>query len=166
MDTGSYRFTLGGFRCVSVSDGAFNYALEAFFANVPGEEVEERAPPASPAHRPRHHPVHLPVRRHGSAPGADRYRGGKSRCGSRQKMFPSVDHATTVTGKLLGNLEAAGIEPSTVDTVIITHAHPDHVGGTLDERGALVFANARYVVPAGGVGLLDVRGRGRARPSR
>lgn len=30
---------------------------------------------------------------------------------------------------------------------IITHAHPDHVGGTLDEGGALVLGNARYVVP-------------------
>ena len=63
-------------------------------------------------------------------------------------MFPSIDHATTVTGKLLGHLEAAGIEPASVDTVIISHAHPDHVGGTLDEGGELVFGNARYVVPA------------------
>lgn len=33
-----------------------------------------------------------------------------------------------------------------VDTVIITHAHPDHVGGTLNDDGSLVFANARYVI--------------------
>ncbi len=61
-------------------------------------------------------------------------------------MFPNVDHSTTVTGDLRRNLEAAGVEASEVDTVIITHAHPDHVGVTLDDEGELVFANARYVI--------------------
>ncbi len=61
-------------------------------------------------------------------------------------LFPSVDHSTTVKGKLLENLRATGIEPSDIDTVVITHAHPDHVGGTLDEAGNLVSENARYFV--------------------
>jgi len=33
-----------------------------------------------------------------------------------------------------------------IDTVIITHAHPDHVGGTLDETGELVFSKAHYFI--------------------
>jgi len=41
MDTGSYRFAVGGFDVISISDGAFNYPLEAFFANASREEVEE-----------------------------------------------------------------------------------------------------------------------------
>ena len=145
MDTGSYRFTLGRFQCVSVSDGAFNYPLESFFANVPREQVEEVL---------RRH--NLPTD-HVTTPytclfvdtGQHRVlidTGAGNLGAVAPTMFPSVDHATTVTGTLLGHLEAAGIEPATVDTVIITHAHPDHVGGTLDDGGALVFANARYVV--------------------
>jgi glyoxylase-like metal-dependent hydrolase (beta-lactamase superfamily II) len=47
---------------------------------------------------------------------------------------------------LLENLRAAGIEPSEIDTVIITHAYPDHVGGTLDEAGRLVFGDAHYYI--------------------
>ncbi len=47
---------------------------------------------------------------------------------------------------MLENLRAAGVEPSEVDTVVITHAHPDHVGGTLDEAGRLVFGEARYFI--------------------
>ncbi|WP_382321673.1 MBL fold metallo-hydrolase [Hydrogenophaga sp. UC242_53] len=44
-------------------------------------------------------------------------------------------------GKLLGNLKAAGYQPDQVDAVIVTHMHPDHVGGLLagDQRA---FPNA------------------------
>jgi glyoxylase-like metal-dependent hydrolase (beta-lactamase superfamily II) len=49
-------------------------------------------------------------------------------------------------GRSFRYLRAAVIEPSEIDTVIITHAHPDHVGGTLDERGELVFPSARYFI--------------------
>jgi glyoxylase-like metal-dependent hydrolase (beta-lactamase superfamily II) len=62
------------------------------------------------------------------------------------KVFPSVDHSTTVTGQLLQNLHAAGLSPQEVDVVLITHAHPDHIGGTLDEAGKLVFDSAHYFI--------------------
>jgi hypothetical protein len=35
MGTGSFRFVLGEFECVSVSDGALNYPPESFFSNTP-----------------------------------------------------------------------------------------------------------------------------------
>jgi glyoxylase-like metal-dependent hydrolase (beta-lactamase superfamily II) len=146
MDSGSYSFPLGGFHIISISDGAFNYSLESFFANVPREEVEEELRCRNLATDR----VTTPYTCLFVDTGQHRVlidTGAGNLGAAAQKMFPSVDHATTVTGKLLGHLEAAGIEPATVDTVIITHAHPDHVGGTLDEGGALVFGNARYVVP-------------------
>ena len=145
MDTGSYRFALGGFRCVAVGDGALNYPLESFFANAPREQLEEVL---------RRHD--LPTDRI-TTPytclfvDTGRHRvlvdtGAGNLGAAAPRMFPSVDHATTATGKLLGHLRAAGIEAPTVDTVVVTHAHPDHVDGTLDDGGALVFANARYFV--------------------
>ena len=51
-------------------------------------------------------------------------------------------------GKLVENLKAAGIEPATVTKVILTHGHPDHIWGTTDANGALLFPNATYYVGA------------------
>lgn len=48
-------------------------------------------------------------------------------------------------GRLISGLAAAGVAPGDVDTVIITHLHPDHVGGLL-AGGVPVFANAEIVV--------------------
>lgn len=42
------------------------------------------------------------------------------------------------------HLRAAGIAPGSVNHVIITHGHGDHVGGIVDAEGALTFPNARY----------------------
>lgn len=146
MESGTYRFTVGVFQCVSISDGAFNYPLEAFFANVPRKHVEDVL---------RRH--NLPTDRITTPytclfvdTGQHRVlidTGAGNLAAAAPKMFPGIDHTTTVTGTLLRHLQETGIEPSTVDTVIITHAHPDHVGGTLDDDGALLFANAQYVVP-------------------
>src|SRR6218665_2536887 len=44
-------------------------------------------------------------------------------------------------GKLLENLQAAGYKADQVDDIVITHMHPDHVGG-LAPQGTPVFPNA------------------------
>lgn len=45
-------------------------------------------------------------------------------------------------GQVLANLQAAGIAPSQVDDVLLTHAHPDHLCGVLGADGARAFPNA------------------------
>jgi glyoxylase-like metal-dependent hydrolase (beta-lactamase superfamily II) len=47
---------------------------------------------------------------------------------------------------LLQNMRTAGVEPEHIDTMVITHADSDHIGGLIDTRGQIVFANARHLV--------------------
>ncbi|MGM0433825.1 MAG: MBL fold metallo-hydrolase [Pseudomonadota bacterium] len=50
---------------------------------------------------------------------------------------------------LMDNLNAIGLDASAIDTVLITHMHPDHVGGLIDADDQPVFPKARVLVPAG-----------------
>lgn len=45
-------------------------------------------------------------------------------------------------GQVLGNLRAAGYDPAEVDDVLLTHAHPDHLCGLLDEQGKAAYPKA------------------------
>lgn len=48
--------------------------------------------------------------------------------------------------RLTPNLLSIGIQPQDIDTVIITHAHPDHIGGIVKSNGQLTFSNAQYYI--------------------
>ena len=48
-------------------------------------------------------------------------------------------------GQLQERLKAAGISPEQIDVVVITHCHPDHIGGVATE-GKPSFPNARYAI--------------------
>ena len=47
-------------------------------------------------------------------------------------------------GTLPDSLETAGISPSDITDVVITHGHPDHIWGLLDDFDDPAFPNARF----------------------
>ncbi|MEM6847175.1 MAG: MBL fold metallo-hydrolase [Pseudomonadota bacterium] len=65
--------------------------------------------------------------------------------GAAPGMAPTV-------GKLAGTLEAAGVSPSDVTHVFITHMHPDHTGMLLTD-GAPTFDTAELVIHAAEIGF-------------
>lgn len=141
----SYRFQLGDLSCYALRDGAFSYPTEMFFANAAPEELAENL--RQRGLRPDQ--IRTPYTLLLVDSGEQRIlvdTGAGNMGASAAIAFPSVDHADTVTGLLVDSLGRAGFAPEAVDTVVITHAHPDHIAGTLDDIGRPVFANARYLL--------------------
>ncbi len=50
-------------------------------------------------------------------------------------------------GTLLANLAVAGVATKQIDTIVISHFHPDHINGIKTKDGAKVFPNAEILVP-------------------
>jgi glyoxylase-like metal-dependent hydrolase (beta-lactamase superfamily II) len=48
-------------------------------------------------------------------------------------------------GKLQGALAAADINPGQIDSILLTHAHPDHIGGLMED-GVARFPNAELIL--------------------
>ena len=50
------------------------------------------------------------------------------------------------SGKLLENMNKEGITPASIDTIVYTHGHLDHVGGTFNSEGKLLYPNAQQFI--------------------
>ena len=53
---------------------------------------------------------------------------------------------TPDTGRLRQNLRAENITPDNIDTVFLTHGHPDHIEGNADTQEKSTFPKAHYVM--------------------
>ena len=62
-----------------------------------------------------------------------------SDAGSGHTMGPTL-------GKLPQNLRAIGVAPEAIDIILLTHLHPDHSLGLVDEAGRAVFPKAELIV--------------------
>ncbi len=59
----------------------------------------------------------------------------------------SGNYMASTAGHVYRNLAAAGVDPGSIDTVLLTHMHPDHSAGLTDmSNGQLLFPNAELVM--------------------
>jgi glyoxylase-like metal-dependent hydrolase (beta-lactamase superfamily II) len=72
-------------------------------------------------------------------------------CVGNRKSRPTLPAFDQQDRPFLANLAAAGFTPETIDTVVCTHAHVDHVGwntNLVDGRWVPTFPRARHLIPA------------------
>jgi glyoxylase-like metal-dependent hydrolase (beta-lactamase superfamily II) len=140
MSIDTYQFTTGSFDCLIVSDGALTYTPPMFplpatflFANAP-KTLLNRALKA--------HSLHIDTWTSWVSPylcvviNTDDH---------RILIDTGAGTLAPTTGKLLTSLHAEGISPESIDTVILTHGHPDHLGGNTRD-GDIVYPNARFLI--------------------
>ena len=136
MSNETYRFKLGTSECIVVSDGTFAYPHPAqiFFANAPKELLAQVLS---------EHDLNLAQWEQYISP----YPSLVIYIGQHIVLVDTgAGSFAPTTGKLIPNLQAEGISTEDIDTVILTHGHPDHIGGNIDEEGKPAFPNARYVM--------------------
>ena len=126
---GPYAFKQGAYDVTVVSDGTLSLNIAAVFPGAPVDEVKKLLGPAVAGEEASVEVNVLLLKSGSDVILIDTGAGGA--------MSPTA-------GKLLESLKLAGTEPSAVTKVIYTHAHPDHLWGSVGKDGALTFPNASF----------------------
>ena len=131
---GFYCFKVGSFTVTTVHDGFFVRPVEGFVRNAPLTEVQG-------------------VLRDAFLP-TDRmvipYTVTFLDTGRDLVVFDTgngVTPAGATIGRMITNMQAAGIDPAKVTRVVMSHFHGDHVNGLLNAEGLAAFPNAEVIVP-------------------
>lgn len=124
--------SFGEGKLSSFSDGQFGLPLEMLYSAAPEAELSQ----AVAASRDKEGRITRPVN-------VNLLEIGERKilfdAGSGVNFFPSL-------GKLPAVLGSADVDVSTITDVVLTHAHPDHIWGILDDFDDLLMPDANYYI--------------------
>jgi glyoxylase-like metal-dependent hydrolase (beta-lactamase superfamily II) len=140
---GFHRFRVGSAECTALYDGIWEKVHDpAYFKNASLDETKQALAAAGLTTAFVPIPISsLVVKVNGKLTLCDAGGGGQVQSFNPQSVF--------VSGKMLANMRAAGIDPRRIETILISHFHPDHIFGLLvDKTNTPAFPNAEIIVPA------------------
>jgi glyoxylase-like metal-dependent hydrolase (beta-lactamase superfamily II) len=134
-----YRYKVGDAQVNAISDGASTFPLaDTFVLNAKKDEVNAALEKAFlPKDKMTIYYAPLVINTGGKLVVVD--------TGTGPASFVSTKGNA---GQFAGNMVAAGFDPKSVDMVVISHFHGDHINGLLNAEGTLAFPNAEVLVPA------------------
>jgi glyoxylase-like metal-dependent hydrolase (beta-lactamase superfamily II) len=134
-----YRYKVGDAQVNVISDGVNTFALpETFVLNAKKDEVNGALEKAFlPKDKVSIHFAPLVINTGGKLVVVDTGNGPGAFASSKGNV-----------GQFASNMAAAGIDPKSIDMVVISHFHGDHINGLLTADNALAFPNAEVLVPA------------------
>ena len=131
---GVYRYRLGDYRLTALYDGVWYLPIDdKFIRNAGGAEVNAAL---DAAFLP---PNVLPIS----------FTALLVDTGRRLILIDTgtAGQIADTAGSMIANLAAAGASPDRIDTILISHFHPDHIDGLKTKDGAKVFRHAEILVP-------------------
>jgi glyoxylase-like metal-dependent hydrolase (beta-lactamase superfamily II) len=131
---GVYRFRLGDFQLTALFDGIWYLPIDdKFVRNASGAEVNQAL---AAAFLP---PSVLPIS----------FTALLVNTGTKLVLIDTgtAGQIADTAGSMLDNLKVAGIDPKAIDTILISHFHPDHIDGIKTKDDEKVFPNAEILVP-------------------
>lgn len=140
MNTEIYKCNIGEFQCTIFKDLIFTYKAKDYFINAPPEQELKQA---------------LDSYKIDSEKIASPYiamllqKGNQkilidSGIGFSQEPIVFKGNSFVLKGRLQQLLDKEHIATTDITDVIITHFHPDHIGGLFSSDGTLLFKNATF----------------------
>jgi glyoxylase-like metal-dependent hydrolase (beta-lactamase superfamily II) len=132
---GFYRFKIGDFQATVISDG---YGLQIPVGPIFAMNASEAE--LAPVLKANFMPPVIQATNNPLVVNTGRERilvdtGFGEKIGPPFGSFPGLEE----------NLRRSGITPESIDLVVISHCHLDHIGGLVTKSGALAFPNAQFV---------------------
>jgi glyoxylase-like metal-dependent hydrolase (beta-lactamase superfamily II) len=134
-----YRYKVGDIQVNAIFDGSTTFTLDEKF--IPNAKLADVGMALDNAFLPKDKMTllftPLAMNLGGKTVVLDTGMGGASYASSKGE-----------NGQFVTNLTAAGIDPKSVDVVVLSHFHGDHINGLLNADNSLAFPNAEVLVPA------------------